>query len=260
MKIEDLKKELVRIESEFVKLHEKERSRANAMLEALLCTIMPTEKNETRLVKFLKSIMSCSDAGKNKRQLMEYVTSVISADYLLSIREGKKAIPFLNRALKLYGEWMGESLPLEIQDTNTFIHEFRATYLKGQKERKNQAINHIYICHEAARRLDIQLHLEELLDDVPTSWHVKTLFQILIMALVSGLLLSIPLAESMAPWRAANKSGTPISIFDAWHPMDESLLYAGIVMLLLTIGYTLWLGTRSYISLMAKLAYWKFNR
>ena len=42
MKIEDLKKELVRIESEFVKFHEKEHSRTNAMLEALLCTIMPT--------------------------------------------------------------------------------------------------------------------------------------------------------------------------------------------------------------------------
>ena len=260
MKIEDLKKELVRIESEFVKFHEKERSRANAMLEALLCTIMPTEKNETKLVKFLKLIMSCPDAGKNKRQLMEYVTFIISSDYLLSIREGKKAMPFLNRPLKLYCEWMGESPVLEIQETSAFINEFRATYLKGQKGRKNQAIYHIYICHEAAHRLDIPLHLEELLEDVPTSWHINTFFQILIMALVSGHLLSIPLAESMAPWRAANKSGTPISIFDAWQPMDEPLLYAGVVMLLLTIGYTLWLGTKSYISLMAKMAYWKFNR
>lgn len=260
MKIEDLKKELERIDSAYIKCHEMERGRSRIMLDAILCVVMPPEENDARVMKLLRLIMSCSESGKNKHKLARYATSVISADYLLSIREGKKAMRFLNRALKLYGEWMGESTILEIKDADAFIDEFRATYLKGQKERKNQAINNIYILHEAGRRLNIQLCLEDLLEDVPTSWHLKTSFQLSIMALVSGYLLSIPLAESMAPWRAANKSGNPISIFDAWQPMDEPMLYAGIVLLFLTIGHMLWVGSKSYISMMGRVAYWKFNR
>ena len=260
MKTEVLKKELERVEAEFVSLHNRDSKRARTMLEAIVCVIFPTEENERRIMKLMMLVMGCSETKRMKTEWTQFTTSLIAADYYFSIKEGKKAVPFLNHALQLYCEWMEAKEKIEIKDADTYIKEFRTKNLKGQVERKKQAINCIYIYNEAARRLNLDLFLEELLDDVPFSWHKKNLFQILVMCLVSGKLLGISLSESLSPWFAAKESGHPISIFEAWQPMDLPMLYAGILMFLITIIFSIWVGSNNYISIMSKLAYWKFNK
>jgi hypothetical protein len=167
----------------------------------------------------------------------------------------------MKKALDCLSLYMEEELPLLIADNEEFILEYRVRNLKGQKQRHDDAVNNIYILHAAGQKLDLDLALPELLMDyVPMSWHLKHMVFLLVLTLCGGTLMGFPMAESMAPWRKAIADGTPVSLWEAFVPMDMLSFMIGLVLIVMAFVSVSWMGGPSYIRLMSKWSYWRFNR
>ena len=72
--------------------------------------------------------------------------------------------------------------------------------------------------------------------------------------------MGFPMAESMAPWRKAIADGTPVSLWEAFVPMDMLSFMIGLVLIVMAFVSVSWMGGPSYIRLMSKWSYWRFNR
>ena len=233
-----------------------------AMYKAVECTMDATKlDNESRLAVFVQLLMAGVKEKNHQDLVMRFMDNIIAADYYFSVMKAKKATSFMKKALDCLSLYIEEKLPLLIADDEEFIQEYRVRNLKWQKQRENDAVNNIYILNAAAEKLDIDLALPELLMDyVPKLWHVNHMAFLLVLSLCGGSLMGFPLAESMAPWRKAIADGTPVSLWEAFVPMDMSSFVIGLVFIVLAFVFAFGLGGPSYIRVMSKWSYWRFNR
>lgn len=233
-----------------------------AMYHAIEYTMnASTLVNESRLAVFIQLLTASTKEREQTGVVMQFAHSIIAADYYFSVMKEKKATSFMKKALDCLSLYMEEELPLLIADNEEFILEYRVRNLKGQKQRHDDAVNNIYILHAAGQKLDLDLALPELLMDyVPMSWHLKHMVFLLVLTLCGGTLMGFPMAESMAPWRKAIADGTPVSLWEAFVPMDMLSFMIGLVLIVMAFVSVSWMGGPSYIRLMSKWSYWRFNR
>ena len=262
MKITDLLEDLKNVCDSHVSSFPREGRMIRTMYASIENTIHASEtNNEDRLAAFIQLQMICSQAKEKKEQVMQFTNSIIAADYYFSITKAQKAVPFLNKALEKMADVLEEVEPLYIEDADAFINDFRATNLKEQQSRKNEAVNNVYILNGAAQKIRLELSLSEILMDyVPFSFHIKHFVFTLLTAIASGHFMGFPMVESMAPWRKAIADGKPVSLLEAFVPMDMPYFNTGIILLIITLASIFWTESRSYIRLMSKWAYWKFCR
>ena len=233
-----------------------------AMYHAIEYTMdASTLVNESRLDVFIQLLTASTNVKEHAALVKQFVNSIIAADYYFSVMKAKRATSYMKKALDCLSLYMEEKLPLLIKDDEEFIQEYRVRNLKGQKQRENDAVNNIYILYAAAEKLNIDLALPELLMDyAPTSWHLKHMAFLLVLSLCGGSLMGFPLAESMAPWRKAIADGTPVSLWEAFTPMDIPSFCVGLVFIVMAFVCVWWLGSLSYIRVMSKWSYWRYNR
>ena len=231
-----------------------------AMYEAVEHTLWAYDTdNESRLSVYIRLIMLYPHAEEKMSVIKEFTSSIIAADYFFSVRKGKKAVHFLNKALRHFTQWLGKENEKTINETEAFIDEFRVTNLKGQRERQVHAVNNVLILNGAVKKFDVDLSLSEiLLDYTPISWCFKDMPFILLLAISGGTFFAFPLAECMAPWRKALADGIPVSLLDAFVPMDLPYLFLGLILIVLAAFIVYWSGTSNYIQWMSKWAYWRF--
>ena len=234
-----------------------------AMYHAIKCTMDASILvNESRLAVFIQLLTASTKVSEHTELVKQFVNSIIAADYYFSVMKAKKATSFMKKALDSLSLYLEEELPSLITDDEEFIQEFRVRNLKGQKQRENDAVNNIYILNAAVEKLDlIDLALPELLMDyVPKLWHLKHMAFLLVLSLCGGSLMGFPMAESMAPWRKAIADGVPVSLWEAFVPMDMLSFMIGLVLIVMAFISVSWMGGPSYIRLMSKWSYWRFNR
>ena len=233
-----------------------------AMYHAIKYTMdASTLVNESRLAVFIQLLTASTNVKEHAELVKQFANSIIAADYYFSVMKAKRATSFMKKALECLSLYMEEKLPLLIEDDEKFIQEYRVRNLKWQKQRENDAVNNIYILNAAAEKLDIDLALPELLMDyAPKLWHVNHMAFLLVLSLCGGSLMGFPLAESMAPWRKAIADGTPVSLWEAFVPMDMPSFVIGLVLIVLAFVFAFGLGGPSYIRVMSKWSYWRFNR
>ena len=230
------------------------------MYEAVENTLLPHDvDNESRLDVFIQLIMLCSNVSEKKYVITEFTNSIIAADYFFSVWKGQKAIHFFNKVLMHFTQLIDNANEPTISDTDAFIHEFRATNLKGQQNRQDHAVKNLLILNGAVQKLDLDLSLMEiLLDYTPTSWSFRDMPFVVVLCIVGGSFFAFPLAECMSPWRKALADGIPVSLLEAFVPMDIPYLLFGLILVVLAIFMVGWSNSRSYIQWMSKWAYWRF--
>ena len=230
------------------------------MYEAVENTLLPYDAdNESRLAVFIRLIMLCPHSKEKTYVITEFTNSIIAADYFFSVWKGQKAVHFFNKAFMHFTQLLGNVNESTISDTEAFIHEFRVTNLKGQQDRKDHAVKNVLILNGAVQKLELDLSLMEiLLDYTPTSWCFKDMPFVVVLGIVGGTFFAFPLAECMSPWRKALADGTPVSLFEAFAPMDMPYLFVGLILIALAIFMVVWSGTPNYIRWMSKWAYWRF--
>ena len=234
-----------------------------AMYHAIKCTMDASKlDNDNRLAVFIQLLMAGVKEKNHQDLVIPFMDSIIAADYYFSVMKAKKATSFMKKALDSLSLYLEEELPSLITDDEEFIQEFRVRNLKGQKQRENDAVNNIYILNAAVEKLDlIDLALPELLMDyVPKSWHLKHMAFLLVLSFCGGSLMGFPMAESMAPWRKAIADGTPVSLWEAFVPMDMPSFVIGLVLIVLAFVFAFGVGGTGYIRVMSKWSYWRFNR
>ena len=234
-----------------------------AMYHAIKYTMdASTLVNESRLAVFIQLLTASTKVSEYTELVKQFVNSIIAADYYFSVMKAKKATSFMKKALDSLSLYLEEELPSLITDDEEFIQEFRVRNLKGQKQRENDAVNNIYILNAAAQKLDlIDLALPELLMDyVPDSCHYRHMVVLLMLSLCGGSLFAFSLTESMSPWRKALADGTPVSLWEAFVPMDMLSFVIGLVLIILAFVSIWWMGGPSFIRVMSKWSYWRFNR
>lgn len=232
-----------------------------AMYHAIKCTMdVSTLVNESRLAVFIQLLTASTKVSEYTELVKQFVNSIIAADYYFSVMKAKKATSFMKKALDSLSLYLEEELPSLITDDEEFIQEFRVRNLKGQKQRENDAVNNIYILNAVAQKLELNLALPELLMDyAPKLWHLKHMAFLLVLSLCGSSLMGFPMAESMAPWRKAIADGTPVSLWEAFVPMDMPSFVIGLVLIVLAFVCAFGLGGSSYIRVMSKWSYWRFN-
>ena len=232
------------------------------MYEAVENTLLPHDAdNESRLAVFIRLIMLCPNVGEKKYVIREFTNSIIAADYFFSVRKGEKAVHFLNKAFMHFTQLLNKENESTISDTDTFIHEFRVTNLKGQQDRQDHAVKNVLVLNGAVQKLELDLSLMEiLLDYTPTSWCFKDMPFVVVLCIVGGSCFAFPLTECMAPWRKALADGTPVSLLEAFAPMDMPYLFVGLILIALAIFMVRWSGTPNNIQWMSKWAYWRFSK
>lgn len=261
MKIEDYLGEVKALCESDSKAYLEEEQMIQVMCRAVECTIYASKiDNDNRLATFIQLLMVGNRVKEYHRSLlMPFISNIIAADYYFSFKKDRKAVSFLNNALDSLSDYLEEELPMLIADTDEFIHEYRALNLKGQDVRKKNAVKNILILNGIVQKLDMDIPLSEiLLDYTPTSWCFKDMPIILLLAIVGGTMFSFPLAECMSPWRKAIQEGVPVSLLDAFVPMDMPFLYIGLFLIALAFIGLSWSGSVNYIQWMSKWAYWKF--
>lgn len=261
MKIENYLDEVKTLCESGAKAHPEEKQMVQAMYRAVECTIYASKiDNDNRLSTFIQLLMTGNKGKEYERLLfMPFIGSIIAADYYFSVQKNRKAVSFLNDALERLADYLEEVLPILIADTDEFIYEYRVLNLKDQNVRKENAVKNILILNGIVQKLDIDLSLSEiLLNNAPISWHFKDMSFILLLALSGGTCFAFPLAECMAPWRKALADGIPVSLLDAFVPMDLPYLFLGLILIALGIFMVWWSGTSNYIQWISKWAYWRF--
>ena len=262
MNIDDFLEEVESLCELEISAHPRDGQVIRAMYRALECTVDASRvDNETHLTVFIQLLMVIAKDKKNPELVMRFTNSIIAADYYFSVMKAKKAISFMNKAFDSLSVYLDDELPLLVADNEEFIMEFRTRNLQGQKQRKDDAVNNIYILNAAAEKLELDLALPELLMDyVPDSWHFKHMAFLLMLSLSGASLFALSLTESMSPWRRAIADGTPISLWEAFVPMDMLSFVIGLVLIVLAFVSIWWMEGPSYIRLMSKWSYWRYNR
>ena len=232
------------------------------MYEAVENTLLPHDAdNESRLAVFIRLIMLCPHSKEKTYVITEFTNSIIAADYFSSVWKGQKAVHFFNKAFMHFTQLLGNVNESTISDTDAFIHEFRVTNLKGQQNRQEHAVKNVLILNGAVLKLELDLSLMEiLLDYTPTSWCFKDTPFVVVLGIVGGTFFAFPLAECMSPWRKALADGTPVSLFEAFAPMDMPYLFVGLILIALAIFMICWSGSSNNIQWMSKWAYWRFSK
>ena len=232
------------------------------MYEAVENTLLPHDAdNESRLAVFIRLIMLCPHSKEKTYVITEFTNSIIAADYFSSVWKGQKAVHFFNKAFMHFTQLLGNLNESPISDTDAFIHEFRVTNLNGQQNRQEHAVKNVLILNGAVLKLELDLSLMEiLLDYTPTSWCFKDTPFVVVLGIVGGTFFAFPLAECMSPWRKALADGTPVSLFEAFAPMDMPYLFVGLILIALAIFMICWSGSSNNIQWMSKWAYWRFSK
>lgn len=260
MMIVNILKDLKVLSDKRIAYYPNDARMVRTMFEAVENTLLPYDvDNESRLAVLIRLIMLCPNAQEKTYVITEFTNSIIAADYFFSVKIGEKAVHFLNKALMHFTQLLGNENESTVNDTETFIDEFQVTNLKGQQDRLSQAIKNILILNGSAQKLDVDLSLSEiLLDYTPTSWCFKDMPFVILLCIVGGTLFSFPLTECMSPWRKSIQDGVPVSLLDAFAPMDMPYLFIGLIIIALAIFMVYWSGTPNNIQWMSKWAYWRF--
>ena len=225
------------------------------MYNAIEATLHASELDpSTRKANYLKLIMLCASEERCKEEAVQFTTCLISSDYYLSIGKGILAIPFLNKALKHYAQ-ITDMEPFSITDADNFAGQFRANNLKGKFKREFIAVKNLYVMDGMARKLGLDLSLDELpADCIPASWGFKDLPFFVVLGIIGALMVLNPFDE----YRSARLSGNPIPIWDTLDVTDMLSVLTGVMLITINFGLLLWQYKPSYNRLMAQFYNWKF--
>lgn len=211
--------------------------------------------NESRLATFMQLLMLCSEERGNK-MITEFAQNILGFDYLMSACHANKAYPFFQRALECHSGLTGiESF--SVTDKERFIGEFRCLNLKRKRKREQMSVRNLLVLHQAARKMNLDLNLDELvLDYIPDSYVWEGFLASLVLTL-AGLYIALYQFEE---YRIERLSGGYMPFFDALQPGEIPLVVFGISVAVMAGWYTLMKGTPTHVNLMSRYYYWRFSR
>lgn len=226
------------------------------MYDAMEATLCPSAIDDsTRLARFLWLVTHSASEDRCQTEVVQFTESLIAADYYFSAGKGRLAIPFLNKALDNYACLTDADL-FTIVDIDFFVGHFRACNLKGKFRREWMVVKNLYILDGAARKVGLDLNLDELpADYIPFSWAVKDILLFILIGIIGTLLVLNPLDA----YRCARLDGNPIPLWDTLELPEILSVVMGIILIVAEFGLIIWQFTPNYNRLMAQLYYWRFS-
>lgn len=210
--------------------------------------------NESRLATFMQLLMLCSEERGNKMNT-EFAKNILAFDYYMSVCHANKAVPFLNHAMECSGLTGIEFLP--VTDKERFIGEFRSLNLKGKRKREQMSVRNILVLHQATRKMNLDLNLDELvLDYVPDSYVWEGFLASLVLIL-AGLYIALYQFEE---YRIERLSGGYMPFLDALQPGEIPVVLIALSVAVTAGWYTFAKCTPLHVRLMSRYYYWRYSR